>query len=220
MDAHDDPEPFTLDDFRRGLELLAAESPEDWWGGFHDIDHPVGNLNASLCDAISALPDALDAPSILMLEVRGFGELRLQTPEIELRELFRAFSAIYAAKGETAELEWANLAITGEAELGPSIRMLGRAEKRLVVSAARTLLHIDAKPPIPGEPERLERPGVAFAANPVAISAMRQFVEAIEERESAGVRQRRSATKSKYAVAIGVGMAMGAAVVLATRKRR
>lgn len=35
--------------------------------------------------------------------------------------------------------------------------MLGRAEKRLVVSAARTLLHIDAKPPIPGEPERLER---------------------------------------------------------------
>ena len=40
MDAHDDPEPFTLDDFRRGLELLAAESPEDWWGGFHDIDHP------------------------------------------------------------------------------------------------------------------------------------------------------------------------------------
>ena len=45
MDTADDPEPFTLDDFRRGLELLAAESPENWWGGFHDIDHP----GASAC---------------------------------------------------------------------------------------------------------------------------------------------------------------------------
>ena len=38
----------------------------------------VGNLNASLCDAISVLEESLDAPSILMLEVRGFGDLRLQ----------------------------------------------------------------------------------------------------------------------------------------------
>ena len=78
IDDELDPEPFTLDDFRQGLELLAAESPEVWWGGFYDIDHPVGNLNASLCDAISVLEESLDAPSILMLEVRGFGDLRLQ----------------------------------------------------------------------------------------------------------------------------------------------
>lgn len=157
---------FSSADFRRGLHILATGNPEEWCD-FHDIEHPVGNLNAVLLEAVSAQSPHLHRQS---LDVAWFGTFHLQTLDVELQELFRSFSSICSRLASGAAKEWADFAVTGE--FGANIRAIGRAEKRLVVCAARLLLQHSA----PDSTSHLEAAARAVERNAAATDALRQLL--------------------------------------------
>jgi len=157
---------FSSAEFRRGLQILAAGNPEEWWD-FQDIEHPVGNLNAALLEAVSAQCPHLPRHS---LDIVCFGTVHLQTDDVELEELFRNFSSICSRLASRAAQEWADFPVTGD--FGVNIRAIGRAEKRLVVCAARLLLQHSGQ----DDAGHLEAAARAVERNAAATKALRQLM--------------------------------------------
>jgi len=129
------------------LHLSTVANPELWWE-VHG-DHPVGNLNMSLCRAVTASAEegAAYGPAV---EVDGIGTMTLKGGGVELQELFRSFARLYSESGQAAGKEWQLWEDDGRPDLGAfvgttggNIAIIGRAEKRLVVAAARFILDND-----------------------------------------------------------------------------
>jgi hypothetical protein len=156
---------LSLADFRQGLQVVSISNPEEWWD-FQDLHHPVGNLNISLLQACSCNGLHEEVP-LLSMDVEGVGELQLRSSSVELVELFKVFEAIYASQMEETRCEWKQFATTQQ--FGPAIQMVGRAEKRLVVVAARKLLGEDMSP------EAFKAVWLSFKENTIAVQALRQL---------------------------------------------
>ncbi|CAK0809621.1 unnamed protein product [Prorocentrum cordatum] len=149
-----------------GQLVFPTGNPEEWWD-FQDIEHPVGNLNAALLEAVSAQCPHLPRHS---LDIVCFGTVHLQTDDVELEELFRNFSSICSRLASRAAQEWADFPVTGD--FGVNIRAIGRAEKRLVVCAARLLLQHSGQ----DDAGHLEAAARAVERNAAATKALRQLM--------------------------------------------
>ncbi|GMI15713.1 hypothetical protein TrLO_g14060 [Triparma laevis f. longispina] len=144
-----------ITDVIAGLKTIKRLNPEQWWD-LVGLPHPVGNLNMCLLQAVSQIFEKdEDAKELESLEVPDVGTLSLTTANKELESLYNSFLFLWDEFSKGAELEWKAWAenekegggkwsdlATFVSTDGKCIAVIGRAEKRLVVAAARLLVFV------------------------------------------------------------------------------